>query len=196
MQPVEVWRGKYGDPVPLFGPLPGRRDGAALAYEFELPPAYQPWPDRDRLERSFVLLDVGVGMSLPSWRTRAEPDGTMTPGVDAEASGRVTWYVDLVEITDEGDTVYVRDLWIDVMVPTDGRHPRMLDLEEFADAIETGSLPVPIAMDGLRRWQAFLDRCLHLGRDPRHGYTDFPPRALDGLRAAPRPFGPVVPAPG
>ncbi|MGA8117751.1 MAG: hypothetical protein WCA46_29295 [Actinocatenispora sp.] len=44
METVTVWRGAHGDPVPLFGPLPGVRDGAALAYEFELPRRFQPRP--------------------------------------------------------------------------------------------------------------------------------------------------------
>jgi hypothetical protein len=37
MEQVEVWRGKYGDPVPPVGPLPGMRSGRALAYEMVLP---------------------------------------------------------------------------------------------------------------------------------------------------------------
>lgn len=54
---VEVWRGAHGDPVPLFGPLPGVRIDDTLAYEFELAARYIPWPGRSRLERVFVLLD-------------------------------------------------------------------------------------------------------------------------------------------
>jgi hypothetical protein len=34
MEQVEVWRGGHGDPVPLFGPLPGVSAGDVLAYEF------------------------------------------------------------------------------------------------------------------------------------------------------------------
>jgi hypothetical protein len=66
---------------------------------------------------------------------------------------------------------------------------------EYADAIADGTVPVPVAVDGLRRWQAFLDRCLHRDRDPRHGWTDFPPAAIAALAALPAPLGPVVTAP-
>src|SRR3974377_100138 len=72
----------------------------------------------------------------------------------------------------------IRDLYIDVLVPTDGRHQRLLDLDEFADAIEAGQLDVSTAIDGLRRWQRFLDRHLHAARDPHDQWTDFPPRRL------------------
>lgn len=172
------------------------RDGNALAYEFELPEAYQPWEGLTRLERSFVLLDLGVGMALPCWRTRNEADGRVTPGVDSSGQRPVTWYVDLLAVTDEGTDVFVRDLYVDVIVPLDGRHPRMLDLEEYADAIEAGTVPVETGLDGLRRWQAFLDRCLHKERDPIHGYSDFPPAAIRRLMDEPAPLGPVVIAPG
>lgn len=187
MQRVEVWRGRHGDPVPLFGPLPGVRSGDTLAYEFELPTSFEPWPGRSRLERTFVLLDLGVSMALPAWRSRY--------GVDRSASGPSTWYIDLVHVEDGQSSITVRDLYIDVMVPTDGRHQRLLDLDEFADAIEDGQLSVGIAIDGLRRWQRFLDRHLHATRDPVDQWTDFPPRRLRDLAALPAPLGPVVTAP-
>jgi hypothetical protein len=99
----------------------------------------------------FVLLDLGVSMSLPAWRPSAGPD--------RELPGPVTWY-------------------------------------EFADAMQAGHLGPDVAADGRRRWQRFLDRHLHAGRDPRHGRTDFPPRKLRDLAALPAPLGPVVIAPG
>lgn len=187
MEQVEVWRGRHGDPVPLFGPLPGVRSGDVLAYEFELPSRFTPWPGRTLLERTFVLLDLGVSMALPCWRSAG--------AASREASGPDTWYVDLVHVTARPGSFVVRDLYIDVMVPTDGRHQRLLDLDEFADAIEVGHLEVPIAIDGLRRWQRFLDRHLHAGRDPQDGWTDFPPWRLRELAALPAPLGPVVTAP-
>jgi hypothetical protein len=171
----------------LFGPLPGVRSDDTLAYEFELPDRFTPWPGRTRLERVFVLLDLGVSMSLPAWRS--------TPGVDRDKSGPDTWYVDLVHITAEHGSIIVRDLYIDVLVPVDGRHQRLLDLDEFADAIEAGRLDAGTAVDGLRRWQRFLDRHLHADRDPHDQWTDFPPRRLRDLAALPAPLGPIVKAP-
>jgi hypothetical protein len=187
MEQVEVWRGRHGDPVPLSGPLPGVRTDTALAYEFELPARFVPWPGRTRLERVFVLLDLGVSMSLPAWRS--------TDGVDRDKTGPDTWYVDLVHVTAAQNTITVRDLYIDVMVPTDGRHQRLLDLDEFADAIDAGHLDLTTAIDGLRRWQRFLDRHLHAARDPQGQWTDFPPQQLRDLAALPAPLGPVVTAP-
>lgn len=185
---MEVWRGAHGDPVPLFGPLPGVRLGDTLAYEFQLPERFVPWPGRTRLERVFVLLDLGVSMSIPAWRSAGATDRT--------EAGPTTWYVDLVHVTSTRDSVAVRDLYADVMVPTDGRHQRMLDLDEFADAVEAGQLDVGTAVDGLRRWQRFLDQHLHAARDPAGTWTDFPPRRLRDLEALPSPLGPVVTAPG
>jgi hypothetical protein len=57
----------------------------------------------------------------------------------------------------------------------------MLDLDEFGDALEAGALTVTQAVDGLRRWPAFLDRHLYPDRDPSRGFADFPPRRLTAL---------------
>ena len=81
--------------------------------------------------------------------------------VNRDAEGRDTWYVDLVTIEEDGNRYTCRDLYIDVMVPMDGRHHRMLDLDEFANAVDDGSLGIEQATDALRRWQRFLDRHLH-----------------------------------
>ena len=178
--------------MPLFGPLPGIRDGDVVAYEFALPTRFEPWPGRDRLERVFVLLETGVGLTLPCWRTVVTPQGRRLPGVDAAHSAGITWYIDLLQVTDHGSEVIVRDLYIDVMVPTDGRHYRQLDLDEFADAIDAGVVPAEVATDALRRWQLFLDRHLHRDRDPTAKWTDFPPKAIKELAALPAPLGPVV----
>ena len=187
-----MWQGRFGDPVPLFGPLPGIRDGDVVAYEFALPTRFEPWPGRTRLERVFVLLETSVGLTLPCWRTVVTPQGRSLPGVDAAHTEGITWYIDLLQVTDHGSEVIVRDLYIDVMVPTDGRHYRQLDLDEFADAIDAGVVPAEVATDALRRWQLFLDRHLHRDRDPTAKWTDFPPKAIKELAALPAPLGPVV----
>jgi uncharacterized protein DUF402 len=195
MRHVEVWRGAQGDPVPPFGPLPGIRIGDTLAYEFQLPDRFVPWPGRSLLERAFVLLDLGVSMARPCWRRMRTPDGEID-GIDAALDEPKTWYVDLIEVTHEEDRIILRDLYIDVMVPVDGRHQRMLDLGEFADAIERGQLDTATAVDALRRWQRFLDRHLHEGRDPVAQWTDFPPQRVRALAALPGPLGPVITVPG
>lgn len=195
MRHVEVWRGAHGDPVPPFGPLPGVRIGDTVAYEFQLPDRFVPWPGRSLLERVFVLLDLGVSMALPCWRQMRTPEGNVD-GIDAHLDEPRTWYIDLVHVGYEEERIIVRDLYIDVMVPVDGRHQRMLDLNEYADAMEQGQLDPALAVDGLRRWQRFLDLHLHSGRDPGQDWTDFPPRRVRVLSAIPGPLGPVVTVPG
>lgn len=115
MEQVQVWRRAHADPAPLFGPLPGIRHGDTLAYEFQLPDSFVPWPGRTLLERVFVLLDLGVSMSIPAWQSYATTDRTK--------AGPTTWYVDLVRISTSQDSITVRDLYIDVMV----RWQRFLD---------------------------------------------------------------------
>lgn len=63
MEQIQVWRGAHGDPAPLFGPLPGIRLGDTLAYEFQLPDSFVPWPGSTLLERVSVLLDLSVKIS-------------------------------------------------------------------------------------------------------------------------------------
>lgn len=41
-------RGRHGQ-EPLFGPLPGARHGDTVAYEFELPDSFEPWPNRRQM---------------------------------------------------------------------------------------------------------------------------------------------------
>ncbi len=44
-----------------------------LVYEFALPDSYVPWPGRTLLERTFVLLDLGVSFPNPCWVRQLEP---------------------------------------------------------------------------------------------------------------------------
>jgi hypothetical protein len=185
--PVEVMRGRHAQPR-LFGPLPGFRHGAVVAYEFELPAEFEPWPGRTLLERTFVLLDLGISFANPCWARRVMPDGSI---VDRRSEGNDTWYVDLVTVEQDGNRYTFRDLYIDVMVPMDGRHYRILDLDEFADAIDDGSLPIEVATDALHRCQQFLDRHLHADRAPVEAWTDFPPAAIRPLLESPPLGNPV-----
>ena len=187
MHRTDVWRGHHGNERPL-GPLRGVRDGDTLAYELELPEEFQPWPGRSRVERVFVLLDLGISLSMPCWREMRQPDGSVVPGVDADLEAPATWYVDLVTVDVATDGIVVTDLFVDVMVPVDGRQHRVLDLEELADATADGTVPLVVALDGLRRFQAFLDLHLYGARDPSSGFADFPPRRLDALAALPAPL--------
>jgi Protein of unknown function (DUF402) len=166
LEPVQVVRGTSG-------PFPGVRLGDAVAYEFELDESLVPRPGTTRLERVFVLLDVGVQLSNPPyWQ-----------GKDAAC-----WYVDLVTVSASDGRFTVWDLYVDLIVATDGRPYRMLDLDEFAAAVHEGALSWSDAVDALRRWQRFLDRHLHAGRFPAAGWTDFPPAVIEPLAALPAPL--------
>ncbi|MBD0329421.1 MAG: DUF402 domain-containing protein [Thermoleophilia bacterium] len=183
MEAVEVFRGHVREDR-LFGPLPGVRDGGAVAYEFELPDRFEPWPGRTRLERVFVLIDVGVSFSIPCWVR----DGTVT----RDPAERESWYVDLVTVEPGRGRYAFRDLYVDLIVPTDGRHHRLLDLDEYAGAILDGTLTAVQAADGLCRWQQFLDRHLHTGRWPSGSWADFPPAVIRALSELPAPLAPPV----
>jgi Protein of unknown function (DUF402) len=170
LESVQVMRGHSG-------PFPGARLGDAIAYEFELDRSLVPRPGTTRLERVFVLLDVGVQLSNPPyWHGR-----------DAAC-----WYVDLVAVSGGNGSFTVWDQYVDLIVATDGRPYRMLDLDEFAAAVQGGALSWPDAVDGLRRWQRFLDRYLHGGRFPAVGWTDFPPAVIGPLAALPAPLSASV----
>lgn len=183
MDDVTVVRGAIAGPERV-GPYMGTRDGNCLAYTLTLPEDFIPWPGQQRIETVLVDLELGVSMSQPCWQWRTRPDGRRTPGVDARLSAPNSWYVDLVQTRIAGNGVELLDQYIDIIVPTDGRQVRMLDLDEFGDALEAGALTVSQAVDGLRRWQAFLDRYLYSDRDPSHGFADFPPRRLVALAEA------------
>jgi hypothetical protein len=150
------------------GPFDGAIIGNVLAYSVV-------WTDRkqqppvDHDERLFVLLDLGVQMSNPP---------RYLGGPQSES-----WYVDLVILEEDGDRIAIRDHDIDVVISTDGRGYRMLDLEEYAEAFENGECTLPELLDGLKRWQAFLDRHLHDGPHPVQPWPDFPPKSLEPFAA-------------
>ena len=101
-EPIEVIRGTHRDHALTFGPLPGLRQGNVVAYEFELPERYEPWPGRTRLERTFVLLDVGVSFSIPCWVRATNADGSVST---MDPRGRDSWYVDLITVDTLGSTL-------------------------------------------------------------------------------------------
>jgi hypothetical protein len=143
----------------------GLRDGDVVAWDYLA-------ADTGTVGRSFLLLDLGVKLTIPPiWIQRGDP----------------IWYVDLAIVAREDDLYRIVDLDIDVFVPVDGRPYRILDLDEFADAIEEGEFSQAVAMDGLRRWQRFLDTHLHRygPGDVQPGWKDFPPKAIARLAEMP-----------
>lgn len=189
-EPVEVFLGSHKEPDrALFGPLPGRRLRNVLTYEMQAPPNFEPWPGRSRVERKYALLDVGVSFGTPCWSRAARPDGTV---IAVPKEQQDSWYVDLVTINrGPGNSFVLRDLYVDVMICA-GRLPRMLDLDELADACTSGTITLAHLADGLRRWQRFLDQYLHASRFPQLELTDFPPAAIQPLAQIDGLLGPPV----
>ena len=147
----------------------GYRTGDAVVYDWGFT-----WEGADREQRSFILLATGFQINQP---------------VIFPEQQRGWWYCDLVHVVDRGNVVHVDDHWIDVIVgPPD--HPyRVLDLDEYADAIAAGQIDTAVGIDGLRRTQNFLDRHLNRRHDTRRDtWPDFPPRAISAL--ADLPFTP------
>lgn len=187
---IQVYLGthKQGDPT-LFGPLPGRRLGDVIAFEMQAPPVFTPWPGRSRVERKYALIDLGVSFGIPCWSHHRLPDGET---VSRPADQQDSWYVDLVTVERDQHGGYVlRDLFIDVIV-SDGTVPRILDLDEVADACEAGAISTAQLTDGLRRWQRFLDRHIYSSRFPQGGLSDFPPAVIQPLAEIPALFASPV----
>lgn len=136
IEPIEVFLGTHkGEQTELFGPLPGRRCGQVIAYEMQAPADFEVWPGRSRVERKYALLDVGVALGIPCWSGYTRTGGEITSIPPEQKDG---WYVDLMTVDRDALGRYVlRDLFIDVMI-CDGRLPRMLDLDEIADACTAG----------------------------------------------------------
>ena len=147
------------------GPFPGIRAGRVAAYEFpmvDVPVRAGSLPQ----DRSYLLLDEGIQMSCP-------------PGFAEHHAG--WWYVDLVEFTEHGNQLTVMDQYLDVIVGPPGHSYRVLDADEFGDAIASGVLSSERAVDALRNLQHFLDRYLNRLGDAETAWPDFPPRALRPL---------------
>jgi len=140
----------------------GRRLDQVIVYDWGFEHEGRNWE-----QRSFVLLDDGFQINQP----------VIFP---PERQG--WWYCDLVKVAEHEDVVTVDDLWIDVIVgPPD--HPyRMLDLHEYAAAMQSGALSPADAADGLVRTQRFLDRRLNHRYDhAERTWLDFPPADVKQL---------------
>lgn len=170
LQPCQVWNR-------LGGPLPGIRDGQVVAFEYDVHGSHADVVrDEPIRQRAFVLLEEQVQITQPlTW-------GAARAG---------WWYVDLVEATIDGDLVRVRDDYLDLVIGPPDRPYRVLDLHEYADALDAGALTPARVAEGLRTMHAFLENHLHRRSGDPASWLDFPPACLDRLRAVdiPDPHG-------
>jgi hypothetical protein len=162
-EPIQVMR---SSPKGSRGPFPGIRLGRVACYEFPMfdMPVRAGWLPRDR---SYLLLDEGIQMACPPGGLPDEQDGW--------------WYVDLVEITEDGAEIEVMDHYLDVIVGPPEHYYRVLDMDEFGDALAEGKLSATQAITGLRNFQRFFDRYFNRRHDITLGWPDFPPQAIRPL---------------
>ncbi|RZQ65936.1 DUF402 domain-containing protein [Amycolatopsis suaedae] len=148
-------------------PCPGVRAGRVAAYEFDIPEGMYVRPGAGRRQRAFLLLDDSVQLNQP----------VVFP---PERAG--WWYIDLVDIREQGDTIHVTDHYVDFIVGPPGLPYRVLDLDELGEAMTSGKLAPAQVAHVLTATQTFADRHL-LGKDHRGpGWLDFPPTALAPVR--------------
>jgi hypothetical protein len=158
-EPVTVLRGDL--------PCPGVRVGRVAAYEFDIPEGIYVRPGAGRRQRAFLLLDESAQLNQP---VVFKPDRAGW------------WYIDLVQIREQGDTIHVADHYVDIIVGPPGLPYRLLDLHELGDALTTGALTTQQVAHVLAATQTFVDR--HLQGRNHHGpdWPDFPPAALAPVR--------------
>ncbi len=159
-EPISVMRGEWG-------PFAGVRLGRVACYDFPIPEPHFIRPGLPRQDRSYLLLEAAIQLSQP-------------PGFQEEQAG--WWYIDLVEISESGTHLTVMDHYLDVIVPPAGHSYRLLDMDEFGDALANGQLSQQQAITGLRNFQRFLDTHLNRRHDVTLAWPDFPPAAIEPLR--------------
>jgi hypothetical protein len=148
-------------------PCPGVRVGRVAAYEFDIPEGHYVRPGAGRRQRSFLLLDESAQLNQP---------------VVFRPHHAGWWYVDLVDIREDGATIHVVDHYVDFVVGPAGLPYRVLDLHELGEALTTGALTTDQVAHVLAATQAFADRHLQ-GRDHEGpDWPDFPPAALAPVR--------------
>ncbi|MGW6282329.1 DUF402 domain-containing protein [Kribbella sp. NPDC055071] len=138
-----------------------RSEDGVVAYDVPILPQWQA-PGRPTTDRCFVIATEGVQLTKPNTFTGAIEGG---------------WYVDLVDVEEsEPGRLAIHDLYVDLVVPPASFRYELLDLDEFADALEGGSIDAATAVRVLRDTQRFIDKYLrNLDEDPLTEWPDFPP---------------------
>jgi hypothetical protein len=150
-----------------------RTDDNVVAYDVPILPPWQV-PGLPKVDRGFVLIDEGVQIMQPNTFS-----GVLEGG----------WYIDLIEVTEtEPNQLVIRDLQIDLLIPPISYRYELLDLDEFADALEKGAFDTTTAIRVLRDTQRFINTYLHnLDQDELTSWPNFPPPTVQKLAELP-PF--------
>jgi hypothetical protein len=151
-----------------------RTDDNVVAYDVPILPRWQA-PGRPTVDRCFVIPDEGVQLTKPNTFTGVVEGG---------------WYIDLVDVEEpEPQRILVHDRQIDLLLPPISFRYEVLDLDEFADAIEEGRIDAATAVRTLRNTQRFINKHLfNLDQDVLTAWPDFPPATVRELAELP-PFG-------
>lgn len=95
-----------------------------------------------------------------------------------------SWYIHIVDAVEvEPATWLIKDCELDIVVEEDLRTYRVIDLDDFGQALAEGRISLPDARRLLERVQMFLDSYLHQGK--------FPPQEIRmwiGAELDPRPM--------
>ncbi|GAB3810200.1 DUF402 domain-containing protein [Kribbella italica] len=141
-----------------------RTTNNAIAYDVPILPQYQA-PGRPTTDRCFVLPDEGVQLTKPNTFTGSYEGG---------------WYIDLIETEEpEPQRFVIHDLYVDLLIPPRAVRYDVLDLDEFAEALQIGAIDIATAVKVLRDTQLFIDRHLRTPNEAHPtAWPDFPPAAL------------------
>lgn len=98
-------------------------------------------------------------------------DGIKVSKMFDEAGQFVYWYCDIIETThnQEDNSYTFNDLLVDILVYPDG-HVEVVDMDEFADALETGMLKTSTIAFAMRSADSLL-KTIYSGNF--HKYTDY-----------------------
>jgi hypothetical protein len=107
--------------------------------------------------RHFILLNEGIKLMYEPWGWKNE------------------WYADLIKVERHNEhMVELFDMYIDIIIEGNGPTYRIIDLEEYADAVTGGNIPLNEIKPHFIQLQLFLDNYLHRGRV-------FPPKLIKDL---------------
>jgi len=107
--------------------------------------------------RHYILLNEGIKLMFEPWGWKNE------------------WYADLIKIEMHNEhTIELTDMYIDVIIEGHGPTYRIIDIEEYADALISGNIILSDIKTHFIQLQQFLDNYLHRGKV-------FPPKLIRDL---------------
>ncbi len=122
--------------------------GEKLSYGLEL--TLDEHPKLEGLE-AHVLPELGLRVVRLEYRKDHAPDDS-------------DYYVDIVRVAEQGERWVVRDLYLDVLV-FDGVKTKILDTDEYLEALAEGHMDAAEASDALLNLHSFIDGLA------RHGHS-------------------------